>query len=259
MYTLYQRGLEQVHQALHKLLFPGGVKLKSKTAEEEKFYGKLHAISQFAAWFGQKKTSETTKISANNICENVLHFTQEINDFLQKPIQTIDRFEITGRSWASDDDADLKSLWGVDTTNGDVPVFFKDIVRKKFERELSNGSKKISKFGKNILKQRKYIKKFQYVIKYADPALVENDIEFHEELKDMVSSGCTQYQARCWLRRIEMSIELLKVVPYIFPFKVEERDEKLQNFRYLRDLGALLFEHGLALDALLKNVISEYD
>lgn len=258
MYTLYQRGLEQIHQALHKLLFPGGVKLKSKNAEEEKFYGKLHAISQFAAWFGQKKTSETTKISDNNICENVLHFTHEINDFLQKPIQTIDRFEITDRSWASDEDADLKSMWGVDTTNGDVPVFFKDIVRKKFERELPNGSKKISRLGKKILKRRKYIKKFEFS-KYADPDLVENDIEFHEELKDMVSSGCSQYQARCWLRRVEMSIELLKVVPYIFSFKAEERDGKLKNLRYLRDLGALLFEHGLALDALLKNVISEYD
>lgn len=258
MYTLYQRGLEQVHQALHKLLFPGGVKLQSKNAEEEKFYGKLHAISQFAAWFGQKKTSETTKISDNNICENVIHFTTEINEFLQKPIQTIDRFEITDRSWASDEDFELKSQWGPDMTMGEIPVLFNQVVRKKFERELPDGSKKISRLGKKILKQRKFIKKFEFS-KYADPDLVENDVEFHEELKEMVSSGCSQYQARCWLRRIEMSIEMLKVVPYIFPFKPEERAGKLKNFRYLRDLGALLFEHGLAIDALLKNVIAEYD
>lgn len=255
MYTLYQRGLHQIHVELNRLLFPGGVKREGRDAEEEAFFGKIHAISQFAGWFCEKRTSVTTSISNNNIAEDVIHFSEEISEFVGKAIPTIDSIDLGDHLF--NDDSWLEQHWGAGKTYSEVPIGLSRCIRQKFEATVK-GKKKISKLGKKTLRRKNYFSKVQFT-RYNDPEILEDEIETYEELKKMVSSGCSLYQSRCWMRNVEVTVEVLKHVPAVLPFREEERLGKLKNFRYLRDLGGMLFEHGMALDSLVKNVISKYD
>jgi hypothetical protein len=255
MYTLYQRGLHQINVQLNRLLFPGGVRRAARDAEEEIFLGKIHAIAQFAGWFGQKQTSVTTKISDNNIAEDVLHFTEEICEFVGKAIPTIDSIDLGDHLF--NDNSWLEQHWGLGNTHSEVPIGLTRCIREKFS-SFVKGKKKISKLGKKTMSRKNYFAKVQFT-KYNDPDILEDEIETYEELKQMVSSGCTLYQSRCWMRNVEMTVEVLKHVPAVLPFKENQRLGKLKNFRYLRDLGGILFEHGMAIDTLVKNVISEYE